>query len=72
MPDFQYIGTHTQSDGTIDVKLPKCSHGEGPLEFMGVIPNKTVLSIGHPCHTEMLRHHRDVLKHPSQPNFKEI
>lgn len=72
MPSFKYVASRTKADGKIDVKLPKCSHQEGPLEFLDVVPNETVITINHDCHAAMLRQMKDVSKHPPEPSFKEI
>lgn len=72
MANFIYVGKRTKENGKIDVKLPKCSHGQGPLEFLDVTPSVTTVSVDDPCHTAMLQNMKDVSKHPPEPSFKEI
>lgn len=72
MANFKYVGTKTKANGKIDLKLPRCSHGTPPAEFLDVIPNVTVITVTDPCHTKMIQMSRDVTVRPSVPNYQEI
>lgn len=70
MASFVYVGRFTKPGGTVDVKLRRCSHGVGPLEFRDVVPGTTLITVEHECHVNQLRQTKEPPAYKAR-QFKE-